>query len=431
MTTADQSSPSAPRRLLGLVMIVKNEVGRIENALHAYLDTGLVDEATILDTGSTDGTPDVVRRAIAAGAAVRLFEEPFVDFATSRNRALDLHGDRTDFVLMVNVDRIEGGPALRAFLEAHRDRVDLGAFRLRLQPGHYFQASILRAGAGWRYVGRTHEVAIGPLGGPWMGPVIPGVSVIVDRADRPPEAWAARWRRDVALLAQDKIERPEDPRPVFYLGQTHECLAMLTGVEEASQIGHLRAAARAYAQRSKMEGYRDETYEALFRYARVTTALEAIDPDPDPDLRPGHGRVIVRYLAAHTFDPRRAEPLCALAEYLQSRGDHALAYMMSRRAAELPLPSTDLFVDDSAYTHRASDLAAVSAFYLRNIDPCAYAIGSMHMRRAIAASPDDPRIQQNLALYDAIDAKTRETEIPGGNSHDTMPTAGPSDPPRP
>jgi hypothetical protein len=193
--------------LLGLVMIVRDEAARVGPALAHY--ASIVDDVTILDTGSTDGTQDVVRRVLDRGLRGRLHEEPFVDFATSRNRALDLHGARTTFTLMVNVDRLEGGAALRAFLADRASGHDHeGAYRVRIRPGCYYQTAVLRASAGWRYVGRTHEVAIGA----GLGPVVPDVSIEVDRAARTPEQWRQRWLRDAELLQADLADRPDDAR---------------------------------------------------------------------------------------------------------------------------------------------------------------------------------------------------------------------------
>ena len=62
--------------LLGLVMIVKNEARGIVDTLASVIP--FVDRWTILDTGSTDGTQDLIRQHV--GPDGQLFEEPFVDF---------------------------------------------------------------------------------------------------------------------------------------------------------------------------------------------------------------------------------------------------------------------------------------------------------------------------------------------------------------
>lgn len=386
----DQDSSSTPvvnertQGLLGLVMIVKDEASRVGPLVESLRD--VVDCVTILDTGSTDGTQDVVRSLAKSGICCTLQEATFEGFAKSRNLALDLHGERTVFTLMLNVDPLINGPALRAFLEERRSQTHEAAYRVRLTPGHYFQTSVLRTACRWRYVGRTHEVPCGTIG--MVGPVVPGVSVVVDRTDRPVEAWRSRWMRDLQLLEADMVDTPQDPRPVFYMAQTLECLGDLPQPEGQSSGGWYISALGMYRRRGQMGGFRDEAYEALFRVGRVLDKL-------------GQSEADAAYIAAHDFDPRRAEPLHALALRYYKQGKHALTYLYARRAAELPLPDTDLFVDEAVYTWQAADLVGTSGYYLRGIDSSAFALGRQYAKRALRMCPGDERLIKNLSFYDA------------------------------
>jgi len=104
--------------LLTLSMIVKDEARTLERTLASIKPH--IDRWVILDTGSTDGTQDVIRKAME-GVPGELHEEPFVDFATTRNRALDLAGSETEFVMWLDADdELVGGRALRQFLERER-----------------------------------------------------------------------------------------------------------------------------------------------------------------------------------------------------------------------------------------------------------------------------------------------------------------------
>lgn len=74
-------------------------------ALHSV--HGHVDRYCILDTGSTDGTLAIVRHWLQTHLypdQYELHEEPFVDFATTRNRLLQLAGQHTEFLLTMNGD---------------------------------------------------------------------------------------------------------------------------------------------------------------------------------------------------------------------------------------------------------------------------------------------------------------------------------------
>ena len=352
------------RPLLGLVMIVKNEAKRIAAVLASYRP--FVDAWTILDTGSTDGTQEIVVRELT-GIPGSLHEEPFVDFATSRNRALELHGTSTMFSIMPNGDVLSGGAELVSFLEAHRRDVLFGAYRVRISPGHYYHPLVMRTGYGWRYKWRTHECAMGLN----TGPMIPGVIVVRDRGTRTAVEWRGRWSRDLDLLNRDLTDDPNDPRPYFYLGQTHECL------------GQYAQALSFFEKRSQMGGYFDEVYEAKFRIGKMKDNL-------------GHpwAEVQEAYLEAYAHDPRRAEPLYAIAEHWHGKNLHAITRLFAVAAARMKKPPTDLFLDEDVYTWKAADLAAISSFYSGH-----KAAGRDFAEQAVSFSPDDERLRANRAHF--------------------------------
>src|SRR4051812_47601975 len=126
--------------LLTLSMIVKDEAKTLERTLVSAAP--FIDRWVILDTGSTDGTQDVIRRALA-GVPGELHEEPFVDFSTSRNRALDLAGLATEFVMWLDADdELTGGRALRTFLERERGQrgPEREAYFVRVEMGIRFDS---------------------------------------------------------------------------------------------------------------------------------------------------------------------------------------------------------------------------------------------------------------------------------------------------
>jgi tetratricopeptide (TPR) repeat protein len=349
--------------LLGLVMIVRNEAKRIAEVLASY--RSFVDRYTILDTGSTDGTQDLAR-GVLEGIPGDVLEEPFVDFATSRNRALELHGQATVFTFMPNGDVLEGGQELRTFLEQHRDDM-AGAYRVRIAPGHYYHPLVMRAGRGWHYKWRTHECAVGAL----MGPAIPGVTVWRDRGNRTDAEWRVRWTRDLDLLHRDRVDDPSAPRPYFYLGQTHECL------------GQFAEALTFFERRTELGGYFDEIFEAKFRIGKMKQRLGRSWAD-----------VQQAYLDAYAHDPRRAEPLCAIAEHWHGKDQHALTRLFAVPAGEMSKPPTDLFLDEEVYQWKAADLAAISSFYAGHKE-----VGRAFAEKALRARPHDERLRANRGFF--------------------------------
>jgi glycosyltransferase involved in cell wall biosynthesis len=372
---APKSSP-----LLTLSMIVKDEAATIERTLASVRPH--IDRYVIADTGSTDGTADVVRRAMdgVEGEVVTL---PFVDFATTRNAALERAIGPTPFVLWLDAeDELAGGAALREFLRKQVDArgPEHDAYYVRIELGAIFDsARVLRAHSGWRFRGAVHEVLTHSERPP-PSIRVPGVTIAHRRADDSAERSRARWERDVGLLQRAIELDPSDARATFYLGQT---LSWLDRRAESRRVLQRRVA---------LGGWAEEVYQAQMTIADLASR----DGLPTDALVP-------LFLAAHETAPHRAEPLVEIALRYDREKRHALTLLYARRAYELPLPKDDrLFVDASAYAWRAADLVASSAYWVG-----AFELGEEAARRAAKRCPDDARLQQNLAFYLARKAKRR------------------------
>lgn len=360
------------RELLTLTMIVKDEVKTLARTLRSVKP--FVDRWALLDTGSTDGTQDLIRAELA-GVPGELFEEPFVDFATSRNRALDLAGDATEYVMWLDADdELQSGRALRQFLERERTArgPDREAYFVRVQMGIRFDSPrVVRARAGWRFRGAVHEILCHPERPP---PVhrVPDVLILHEVDADAMERSRRRWERDVRLLGDAAAKDPSDTRSAFYLGMT---LLWLQRWDEAEA---------ALGRRVELGGWREEVFEAKMALARVAEGRG----QPWPEVE-------ARYLDAHAYAPHRAEPLYAIALHYQAHAQHALTYLFARRGWELPLPTRDtLFVDEEVYTWKIADLVASSGYWIGE-----FTLGEQAARQAVRARPGDARLAQNLGYY--------------------------------
>jgi glycosyltransferase involved in cell wall biosynthesis len=359
--------------LLTLTMILKNEAHGIGRTLASVRPH--VDRWCILDTGSTDGTQDAVREAMR-GVPGELHEAAFTDFATTRNRGLELCGTHTEFVLWLDADdELRGGDALRRFLVDERPAAGRDAFYVRIEMGEtsFDSARVLRSRSGWRFVGAVHEVLTHPeLVSPTRR--IEGAVVVHHPGEQGQARSRARWERDVALLDREVARDPAATRPAFYLGLTLFWLGR-----------HLEAIA-ALERRIALGGWAEEVFYAKLVRARAAAAVG----------RPW-SEVLVLYLDAHSAAPHRAEPLHDVAMQYDARGEHALALLFARRAYELPLPARDaLFVEHEVYRWRTADLVGSHAYWLGE-----RALGHEAARRAAAAVPGDARLAGNLRFYES------------------------------
>lgn len=96
-------------------IIAKNEADRIQACLASV---AFCDEVLVLDSGSTDGTPDLCRRLGA-----RVLETDWPGWVAQKNRAADAAGH--DWVLSIDADeRVDAG--LAAAIQALRSAHDAG-----------------------------------------------------------------------------------------------------------------------------------------------------------------------------------------------------------------------------------------------------------------------------------------------------------------
>jgi glycosyltransferase involved in cell wall biosynthesis len=102
----EKTDPRMPDTL-SLCMVVKNEEHNLARCLDPVRD--LAGELIIVDTGSTDRTPEIAARY---GAELIPFDFTVVDFAAARNRAIA--GARGRWILMLDADETmdEAGPAM-------------------------------------------------------------------------------------------------------------------------------------------------------------------------------------------------------------------------------------------------------------------------------------------------------------------------------
>src|SRR5262249_54580269 len=156
---------------IGLCMIVKNEARVIERCLRSV--RSLIDYVMIEDTGSTDGTQEVVQRYLLAESLPgKLFEQPWQDFASNRNLALERLREQQeiDYALVMDADDVavmaeDFDPAkLRLSLNQ-----DLYHVELRRGPACYWRPQIVSNRKRFRYRGVLHEFLEGPPEGNTTG----------------------------------------------------------------------------------------------------------------------------------------------------------------------------------------------------------------------------------------------------------------------
>ena len=349
---------------LGLMMIVKDEAHVLARCLESAMP--LVDWWVIADTGSTDGTQDLVR-ATLGDLPGRLVERPWVDFAHNRQEVLELarsapQRSSGDYAVWIDADE--------QFADVPSDlgALDRDGYYLTVLEGgtRYGRLAVVRLDRPWTWRSPVHEyldlpgATLGELGRP---------TVVAEHAgarSRDPDTY----RKDAAILAAAVEREAGDPRLQFYLAQSWR------------DAGELEQALAGYAARAgNPDGWHQERWYARFQIAVLRERL-------------GHpaAEVADAYLTAHQECPWRAEPLVELARLERTRERFAVGLLYARAATGLPMPHHEaLFVDADTYTWRAWDEVAINAYWAGE-----YAEGAAAARAALAVRPDDPRLRANL-----------------------------------
>jgi len=316
-----------------LTMIVKNEK---DNMLQLFENIkGKFDYWCIVDTGSTDGTQQIIRDYFAANPVPgELHERPWVNFGHNRTEAFNLADGHGDYMWVLDADdRIHGDLSFKGLI--------LDTYQLRIGTGFsHWRNQLFRCGLKWEYRGVLHEYAFSPLSK--TGARLDGKYHVEARTAGVRSQDPEKYKKDAALLEEALKTEPDNARYWFYLGQSY--------FDSHDFVN----AKRCYERRVQMGGWPEEQFYAAWRVGQCAMALKETDDN-----------VILYMLRAYEIRPNRAESLHNLAEYLRLKNKFALAYCFAKTAASLPFPANDvLFVFRDVYEYRSLDEQGISAYYI-------------------------------------------------------------------
>ncbi len=297
-----------------LAMIVRNESKTLPRLVQSLGD--IVDEWCIIDTGSDDGTPELVQDLLGHIPG-RLEHRPWKDFGHNRTELVKLCANLpgVTHLLLADADMtFEAAIDFREQLATQSApmllvRVDSG--------GHDFRMPYLVSNdIDWFYESPTHEYLASPTP---VGKAPFDSLVITHHADG--GARADKLERDRRLLEARIIERPDDLRSVFYLARTLQILGL---GDEAIAM---------YARRIGMGQWEQEIYISLLESAQIHAEM-------------GRAEVAAwTWQRAIEMRPGRAEAYYRLGRLLNSHSLHQAARLWLDRSMELPPSDDELFVE--------------------------------------------------------------------------------------
>lgn len=301
-------------------MIVKNESKIIKRCLDSVLP--IIDSYCIVDTGSTDGTQDIIREVLK-DIPGELVERPWVNFGHNRQEALDLGRKWGDFLLLVDADMV-----LKIKESFNKKNIlnSVDAYEIIQVNGSlsYYNTRLVNTRLRWKCIGVTHEyygVDVGhsreTMEDLWFNDISDGGS----KSDK--------FERDIRLLTQGLKDEPDNERYMFYLAQSYK------------DTGRNEEAIEWYKKRVKAGKWREEVWYSYYMICLCYINLNNLDEAEKWAIE------------GHKYYPVRSEALYLMCKTYRIKGMHEKSYKFYKLGAGIPYPKGDrLFITSSVYTQK-------------------------------------------------------------------------------
>jgi len=362
-----------------LCMIVKNESKIIERCLDSA--KSIIDFVSICDTGSTDGTPEIIKNWCKENNIPGLVHHKlFKNFGYNRTLSVSLAQDaypEADYLLLLDADMIL---TIDQFdkCNLHHDQYLTMQYDNQIK---YWLTRLIKTSLPWRSVGVTHEywdLDHSKLSADRNLETIEklGSLIIYDQKDG--GSKVDKFERDKRLLMEgiNNQGTPADLkiRYMFYLAQTYFCL------------NELEKAIEWYKKRAEAGGWVEEVFYSLLQIGMCYKCLyknashkreflikETPNSKIDSSLIEKLSANEKQYFALSTnylldaweYRPCRAEPLYYLAEAYRIKGMNNIGLMYALQGKEIPFPKDDLlFVEYQVYDYLFDYEISICANYI-------------------------------------------------------------------
>lgn len=338
---------------IGLCMIVKNEAKVILKCLASTLP--LVDYVLVVDTGSEDGTQEIIRGFLAdhnvPGAVI---EEPWRDFAYNRTFALDqLRAvEWVDYAMIIDADdELIRDPDFEPPLFKSQMEHDIYDVEISHGGTSFYRPQICRNALPFTFKSVLHEYLEAPSGSITRQNAH-GFRIATGRGGA--RSQNPRKYQDDAAVLETALATEADPflisRYTFYLAQSYR------------DCGEPEKALERYLQRADQGFWNEEVYVSLLEAGNLLAALD----------RPFEGVVSLFERATQTV-PTRGEALHAASLYCRNQGRNAEGQEYARRGLDMAEP-IGLFISPWVYAYGLLDEFSVNAYwagaYRESLDAC-------------------------------------------------------------
>ena len=352
---------------LALNFICKDEshvIGKMLESAKSFTDL-----IVATDTGSSDGTQDIIRKfGEDNNIPTYVYDRPFDNFENSRNHSMDKLREVVK-ELGWDADKTYGywfdcdeTVIIQPNFDKKQFTKDLYMMNTYIGQMKYTRNTFFKVSKPFRWYGPVHEfiicddknitsalaenihVDVKMTGASWQGNI------------------PAKYKSHAFVLEKYIDENRNDPRWIFYTAQSYHDSASIPDNKPENEE-RLRRALKYYRERtSRPDGYAEEIYYSQFRIGTIMRLLE------EP-----WSLTHQECLKAYSMDPLRGESIKTIIDYYLQVGEWHMAYLYTKFCkvnfhGKNPYPKRLLFVDESLYTWKFAEAHAAACFYTGRMD---------------------------------------------------------------
>ena len=210
--------------LLELCMIVKNSGNVLKECLRE--NKKWIDYWTILDTGSTDNTKEIIMDELK-DIPGKLYDGEFIDFSQARNKALSLISKKCKYIIMLDDSYIlHGADKLKKLLKKEKTScflIKIGKYIDNFLRDDYYSKRITKSSDNLKYKYRVHEDIMVNEN---KIKFIMDKDIFIDDITFGEHTKRSlnRYKKDIENLLLDHEDEPNEQRIIYYIGKTYHVI---------------------------------------------------------------------------------------------------------------------------------------------------------------------------------------------------------------
>ena len=327
-----------------LNMIVKNETKNLEKLFKSVHE--IIDYYVIHDTGSTDGTPEMITKIMNSyGISGEIYYENWVNFGYNRQKALESAYKskfKPNYAFIIDADEEFYYKEKWWFKNLVKDAYNIKRLFSSIE---YYQPVIINISNKnelcWQWKGPVHNYLTSNAKTSQNVDLhcIHIKSFCHGGAKSHNVTSEEKYLRDAKLLLEYLEEKPNDPRSLFYLAQSYK------------DAGKIEESIKLYKKRLNVGGWIQEKYISCYNIGNLLRKT-------GKKYEAYH-----YYLLSYEYDNSRYECFYEMIKLNRINGNKKIAYSLYKQLKPFKINKNKLFIISSIYKWKLDYELTIIAYY--------------------------------------------------------------------